>query len=192
MIAGLEGTLEGHGSDFAVVNVGGVSFQVYVPNPASLGAIGERLHLHTYLHLKENHIALYGFASMEELGLFEILIGVTGVGPKAALTMLSAMSSEQLSLAIATGDTDLLTQVPGVGQKMARRLVLELKEKLEGWRALAPVSPGAQINADVLAALKGLGYSTSEAMSAIANIPDSADLSLEDKIRLALQQLGKG
>lgn len=192
MIAGLEGTLEGHGSDYAVINVGGVSFQVYVPNPASLGAIGDRVHLHTYLHFKENHIALYGFASMEELGLFEILISVAGVGPKAALAMLSAMSSGQLSLAIATGDTDLLTQVPGIGQKMARRLVLELKEKLEGWRALAPVSPGAQVNADVLAALKGLGYSTAEAMSAIANIPDSADLSLEEKIRLALQQLGKG
>ena len=193
MIAAIEGTLDLRGDNWAIIKVGGVGLQVHIPAStlSQLGAVGERVQLYTHFHLKEDNIALYGFTSKQELDLFKMLIGVDGVGPKAALAMLSAMSSGQLSLAIATGDTDLLTQVPGVGQKMARRLVLELKEKLEGWRALAPVSPGAQLNAEVLAALKGLGYSTAEAMSAIATIPDSADLSLEDKIRLALQQLGK-
>ncbi len=190
MIAGLEGILESRGSDFAIVKVGGVSLRVYMPSStlANLGAIGERLRLHTYLQVKEDNLALYGFASDEELALFEMLIGVAGVGPRAGLAMLSAMNPERLTLAIASGNIDLLTQVPGMGKKIASRLVLELKGKLErGW---VGVPQFAEANADVAAALRSLGYSATEAASAIAALPDSPDLPLEEKVRLALQQFG--
>ena len=187
MIAGLHGTLESRGANWAIIKVGGVSIQVYMPAStlSTLGAIGAEVHLHTHLHLKEDNLALYGFASQQELELFQMLIGVTGVGPKASLAMLSAMNANDLALAIATGNVDLLDQVPGIGKKMASRLVLELKGKLES------VGVGAAVlgegNAEVIAALVSLGYSPSEAASAVAAIADSPDLAIEDRIRLALQ-----
>jgi len=186
MIAGLHGTLQSRSADGAIIKVGGVSLQVFMPTStlSALGAIGEEVHLHTHLHLREDNIALYGFSSLEELELFRMLIGVSGVGPKAALAMLSAMKPNQLTLAIATGNIDLLSQVPGVGKKMASRLALELKGKLES--AWVGVSPEG--NAEVIAALTGLGYTHAEAASAVSALPDSPDLTVEDKIRLALQQ----
>ena len=185
MIAGLEGTLESRSVDGATIKVGGVSLQVHMPSStlASLGAIGEQVHLYTHLHLREDNVALYGFATTEELELFRTLIGVSGVGPKVALAVLSAMDPGQLALAIATGNVTLLSQVPGVGQKMAGRLALELKGKLEGIMVSAP----AEGDAEVIVALTSLGYSAAEAASALASVPDSAELSVEDKIRRALQ-----
>ena len=186
MIAGLEGTLESRTTGGAIIKVGGVSLQVHMPSStlASIGAIGEQVHLYTHLHLREDNVALYGFASPEELELFQTLIGVSGVGPKVALAMLSAMNPSQLALAIATGNVDLLSQVPGVGKKMASRLALELKGKIEGIWVVAPTAQG---DAEVIAALTTLGYTTSEAASAVATLPDTPELSVEEKIRLALQ-----
>ncbi len=186
MIAGLEGTLESRSADRAIIKVGGVSLLVHMPSStlASLGAIGEQVHLYTHLHLREDNVALYGFASPEELELFQTLIGVSGVGPKVALAMLSAMNPSQLALAIATGNVDLLSQVPGVGKKMASRLALELKGKLEGVWVGAPTAQG---DAELIAALINLGYTPSEAAAAVATLPDSPDLTVEEKIRLALQ-----
>ena len=189
MIASLHGTLEWRGSDGAVIRVGGVGFRVYMSTStlSALGDIGDEVDLYTHLHFREDNVALYGFASAEELGLFQDLITTSGVGPKLALAILSAMNAEQLTLAIATGDIDLLAQIPGVGKKTASRLVLELKGKLErGWVG-APALPLAQDRADVVAALTGLGYSAAEATRAAASLPDSPDLSLEEKIKLALQ-----
>ena len=187
MIAGLHGTLESRGANWAIIKVGGVSIQVYMPAStlSTLGAIGAEVHLHTHLHFKEDNLALYGFASQQELELFQMLIGVTGVGPKASLAMLSAMYANDLALAIATGNVDLLDQVPGIGKKMASRLVLELKGKLESVGVAAAVL--GEGNAEVIAALVSLGYSPSEAASAVAAIADSPDLAIEDRIRLALQ-----
>ncbi|TET37303.1 MAG: Holliday junction branch migration protein RuvA [Dehalococcoidia bacterium] len=188
MIAGLDGTLESRSAEGAIIKVGGVRLRVFMPTStlSALGAIGEEVHLHTHLHLREDNIALYGFSSIEELELFRMLIGVTGVGPKAALAMLSAMNPSQLTLAIATGNIDLLSQVPGVGKKMASRLALELKGKLESAWVGAAVSPEG--NAEVIAALTSLGYTHAEAASAVSTLPDSPELTVEDKIRLALQQ----
>jgi len=189
MIAGLHGTLESRGTNWAIIKVGGVSLQVYIPAStlSTLGAIGDEVHLHTHLYLKEDSLTLYGFASPQELELFQMLIGVTGVGPKASLAMLSAMNANDLALAIASENVELLSQAPGIGKKMANRLVLELKGKLESvWVGAAVSGEG---NAEVIAALVNLGYSPSEAASAVAAIPDSPDLTIEDKIRLALQHL---
>ncbi len=192
MIASLHGTIESLGTEWAIVNVGGVGFQVYMPTStlSTLGAAGAEVKLFTHLHLREDNAALYGFATAEELGLFQTLIGVSGLGPKLALAMLSTMTVERLAMAIATGSTDLLTMIPGIGKKMADRLILELKEKIgAGWIA-APAAELAEENTDVLAALISLGYSVAEANRAVATLPSSSDLSLEEKIKLALGYFG--
>lgn len=193
MIASIQGVLESRGGPDipgVVVNVGGVSLQVHVPASTleSLGNVGERVRLYTYLYFKEDNLALYGFTTMEERGLFQMLIGVERVGPKAALSMLSAMRPESLAQAIAAEDIERLTQLPGVGRKLAGRLVLELKGKLEKrWGA---VIPPLQEDSEVLSALLSLGYSPSEARAALSEIATSPNLSLEERIRLALQHLG--
>ncbi len=192
MIASLRGTIESLGIEWAIVNVGGVGFQVYMPTStlSTLGAAGAEVKLFTHLHLREDNAALYGFATPEELGLFQTLISVSGLGPKLALAMLSTMTVERLAMAIATGSTDLLTMIPGIGKKMADRLILELKEKIgAGWIA-APAAELARENTDVLAALISLGYSVSEANRAVATLPTTSDLSLEEKIKLALGYFG--
>jgi Holliday junction DNA helicase RuvA len=192
MIAGLHGKLESVGSDWAIIDVGGIGFQVYMPTStlSSMGAIGEEVKLYTHLHLREDNAALYGFASTDELGLFQSLIGVSGLGPKLALAMLSAMNVEKLTMAIATGSTDLLTVVPGIGKKMAERLILELKEKIGAGWITTPAAQLAQENTDVLAALTSLGYSVAEANRAVATLPPSSDLSLEERVKQALQYFG--
>ena len=193
MIATLEGTLEYRGEDSIIIRVGGIGFRVYVSGSTSsqLGAVKGRVSLYTHLHVREDNISLYGFASSEELTLFKSLISVTGIGAKLALTLLSVLSPEQLVIAITSGDIDLLSQTPGVGKKVASRLVVELRGKLEKeWKEVAlPLAPE---HADVIAALTGLGYSVTEATKAMAKLPDSEELSLEEKVRMALQQMAGG
>ena len=192
MIASLKGKLESLSGDGAVIDVGGIGFRVYMPTStlSTLGTIDKEVKLYTHLHLREDNAALYGFASTGELELFRVLINVSGLGPKLALAMLSAMDIESLMAAIATGNTDLLTGIPGIGKKMANRLVLELKDKIgTGW-AIAPAVQMAQENVDVLAALTSLGYSLSEATQVVASLPREQELSLEDRVKLALGYLG--
>jgi Holliday junction DNA helicase RuvA len=192
MIASLKGRLESLGGDGAVIDVGGIGFRVYMPTSTltTLGAVGSEVKLHTHLHLREDNATLYGFASTEELELFRVLIGITGLGPRLALAVLSAMDVESLAAAVTTGNADLLTGIPGIGKKMASRLVLELKDRLGAGWAMAPAAQIAQEDADVLAALTSLGYSVSEATRAVAGLPREQKLSLEDKVRLALGYLG--
>jgi Holliday junction DNA helicase RuvA len=193
MIATLEGILEYRGADSVVINVGGVGFRVYVSGPtlSQLGAIKGKVSLYTHLHVREDNISLYGFASSEELTLFKSLISVSGIGAKLALSLVSALNPEKLVMAITSGDIDMLSQTPGIGKKMASRLVVELRGKLEkDWKEVAlPLAPE---RADVIAALTGLGYSVTEATRAISKVPDSEELSLEDKIKMALQQMARG
>jgi len=188
MIASLYGKLESLGSDGAVINVGGIGFRVYMPTStlSTLGKIGEEVKLHTYLHLREDNAALYGFASTEEMGLFQNLISVSGLGPRLALAMLSAMTTERLVMAIANGSADLLTEIPGIGKRTADRLILELKEKIGAGWATTPAVQLAEENADVLAALTSLGYSVAEANRAVASLPADSKLSLEDRVKQAL------
>jgi len=193
MIATLEGILEYRGEDSVIINVGGIGFRVYVSSSTSsqLGAVKSRVSLYTHLHVREDSISLYGFASSEELTLFKSLISVTGIGAKLALTLLSALNPEQLVMAITSGDIDLLSQTPGIGKKIASRLVVELRGKLEKeWKEVAwPLAPE---HVDVIAALTGLGYSVTEATKAISRLPDSEGLSLEEKVRMTLQQMAGG
>ena len=188
MIASLHGRLEALGSDWAIIDVGGVGFQVYMPTStlSTLGAIGKEVKLHTHFHLREDNATLYGFTSAAELGLFQTLISVSGLGPKLALAMLSALDVEKLTMAIATGSTDLLTVVSGVGKKLANRLILELKEKIGAGWITTPAVQLVEENAEVLAALTSLGYSIAEATRAVAGLPPDSELSLEDKVKQAL------
>ena len=190
MIATIEGILEYRGNDYVIINVGGIGFRVYVSGStfSQLGTVKGKVSLYTHLHVREDNISLYGFASNEELALFRNLISVSGVGSKVALTLLSALNPEQVVMAIASGDIDLISKAPGIGKKMAGRLIVELKGKLEKeWTETAlPLAPES---ADVIAALTGLGYSLTEATKAISKLPDSEGLSLEEKIKLALQQM---
>ena len=192
MISSLRGKLESLGVDWAIINVGGIGFQVYIPTStmSALGPVGGEVKLHTHFHLREDNATLYGFGSAEELALFQTLIGVSGLGPKLALSMLSAMSVEQLTMAIVTGGVDLLTTIPGIGKKMASRLILELKEKIgAGWIS-TPATQLAQENTDVLGALISMGYTVAEATKAVASLPAALDANLEEKIKLALQYFG--
>jgi Holliday junction DNA helicase RuvA len=193
MIATLEGILEYRGNDSIIINVSGIGFRVHIPSStlSQLGAVKGKVFLYTHLHVREDNISLYGFASGEELALFKNLISVSGIGSKLALALLSALNPEQLVTAITSGDIDILSQTPGIGRKMASRLVVELRGKLEKeWKEVAP--PLASGSADVIAALTGLGYSLAEATRAISKLPDSEKLSLEEKIKMALQQMARG
>ena len=193
MIATLEGTLEYRGVDSVIVNVGGIGFQVYVSSSTlnQLGAVKDRVSLCTHLHLREDNASLYGFATSEELALFRNLISVSGVGPKLALALLSSLSSEQLVMAITSGNVDVISQVSGVGKKMASRLVVELRGKLEKQWA-GTILPLASEDTDAVAALTSLGYSLRESSQAISSIPDQGGMSLEEKVKAALQQLAAG
>ena len=192
MIASLRGTIESLSADRAVISVGGVGFQVFMPVSTllTLGGLGEEVRVHIHTHVREDAILLYGFAAEEDLRLFEMLLNVSGVGPKVALSMLSAMSVEQLVSAIAAGSEDLLTSVPGIGKKLAGRLILELKDKIKtGWAGARVVAIG-EGDGEVLAALLGLGYSASEASRAVAAIPRGKKLTLEEKVKHALSFFG--
>ena len=192
MIASLKGILDSLGSNGAIINVNGIGFQVFMPTSTyiKLGAVGKEVKLYTHLHLREDEATLYGFASTDELRLFQTLIGVSGLGPRLALAMLSAMSIEQITMAIASGNADLLTAIPGIGKKMAERLILELKDKVAAGWVTAPAAQRAEENTEVLSALTSLGYSVNEASRAVATLPPSSDLSLEEKIKLALGYFG--
>ncbi len=185
MITGIEGKLQTKTANGAIIKVGGISLAVQMPASAlsTLGNIGDKVQIFTHLQLREDSIALYGFATAEELDTFRILLSITGVGPKVALSVLSAMNPGQLALAISSGNADMLCHIPGVGKKTASRLLLELKDKIAGIAVGTPTTEGNELTA----ALLGLGYSPSEVTSAISALPNSPGLTIEDKIRLALQ-----
>jgi Holliday junction DNA helicase RuvA len=193
LIASLRGRLVSLGADSAVIDVGGVGFRVSMPTSAlsGLGTPGHEVTVYTHLHVREDNLSLFGFGTPEELWLFETLLGVTGLGPRLSLALLSALTPEQLTTAIATGSTDMLDMVPGVGKKVANRIILELKEKIGAGWAIGAGAPVAAENADVLAALTSLGYSAAEAVRAVASLPADSNMLLEDKIKLALQYLGR-
>ena len=191
MIVALDGILENRSTDSIVVRIGSVSFQVNVPNATAgrLGTVGDKVHLHTYLYLKDDIVALYGFSSPEELGLFKSFISVSGIGPKAALALLSTFSPDQLVSAITNSNVELVSQVPGIGKKTAGRIVLELKGKFTKGMVETIVPELQKQDADVVAALTSLGYSLKEATQAVSSLPTSSDIELAERVRLALQQL---
>lgn len=193
MIAAIEGILVNKGNNTVIVKAGPVSFMLNVSGStlARLGNAGSSVSLHTHLYVREDVLALYGFSSAQELSLFERLITVSGIGPKVALALLTTLTTEQITTAIMSGNADLLSQVPGIGKKTAGRIILDLKGKLEKGGEGEIIAPVSQSDSDAVAALTGLGYSIREATQALANITVKEGMTVEDKIRLALQQLAK-
>lgn len=191
MIAGLRGIVEEIGPDFVLVNVGGVVFRLFAPSSTLSGvtAPGSPISLHTHMQMREDAVTLYGFATREELQVFQLLIGVTGVGPRIGLALLSAIPSEQLLAVIASEDTARLSSVTGVGKRIAGRIVLELKGKV-GQIGVGVLAPAASATtSQLLAALTTLGYSSAEAAEAVRSIPNLGAMDLEDGLREALRAL---
>jgi Holliday junction DNA helicase RuvA len=194
MIASIRGTLLFIGVDHAVLETGGVGFLVYAPRNVlgALGEIGGEVRLYTHLHIREDVLALYGFATPDQRHLFETLLTVSGVGPKVALSMLSSAPPDELRAAIAGGDTARLARVPGIGKKTAERLVLELRGKLDlkGLPAAGATPALMAANAELAEMLVGLGFSAAEASAAIAALPADAPAELDERLRLALRYFG--
>ena len=192
MIGSLHGKLQARTDDTILLNVGGVGFRVRVSEntAAGLGAVGSEVQIFTHLRVREDELSLYGFATEDELRLFETLMTVSGVGPKVALNVLSSASAETVRMAIAQGNIEILTAVPGIGKKTAQRIVLELKGKID-LSGLGEVNELSPLDEDVMNALINLGYSAAEATRAARSVPSTVKI-LEDRIRIALQYLGGG
>lgn len=192
MISRLIGTVVALKPDRIVVQIGGVGMTVYVPTSVlqAVDGVGQPVELVTHLHVRENELALYGFLTEEELALFELLLGVAGVGPKVALAILSTLSPDMLRQAVARDEPGVLTRVPGVGPKTARAILFHLRDRLAGLEAQA-VPLLTDQDAEVISALTGLGFSLVEAQTALQNIPRDPDLPLEERIRLALAYLAQ-
>lgn len=188
-IARLRGIVEETGDDWVIVSVGGLGVLASVPSPAAAALVpGDKASLFTYLHVREDALTLFGFASRDDLALFEQLIAVNGVGPKVALALLSALTYAELTSAIAGGRSDVLRKVTGVGQKTAERIVLELRDKVTPPAAVieAPASKGRGADDEVVRALMGLGYTQAEATAAAEAVRANGDTPLEDRVREAL------
>ena len=201
MIGSVAGTLIETYPDGALVDVNGVGYRVLAPASvlARLPGAGERVRLHTHLHVREDALTLYGFTTAEERDLFEVLMGVNGIGPKGGMAVLSVYAPDGLRKAIIGEDLDALTLIPGVGKKTASRMVLELKEKLGATDDLAPVAGTPALRealGEVRAALLQLGYSTTEARGAIERVATrgkqngNGDGRVEHLLKLALKELG--
>ncbi len=192
MIAFVEGAIAALGPDSVVVQAGGVGYRVFC-GPGTLSGLREGAQVRLYTHhlVREDQQALYGFRSTEELGFFELLTTVTGVGPRVALAIVSARPVTDLQLAILQGDEAVLTAVSGVGKKLAARVVLELREKVAAAGALAGPAGTTSGVADVVAALQALGYSAGEAREAASGALSSlpVGVSLEERVKAALRIL---
>lgn len=192
MIRGIRGRLVAKQPGAVLVDLHGLILRVYTSQTtlADLAQLGEEVELVTHLRVREDELALYGFASAAELELFELLIGVSGVGPRAALALLSIARPDELSQIIAAEDVERLSRAPGIGRKTAGRIVLELRGKLP---ALAPVGERAGTAADreVIEALMALGYSAAEAREAAARVHPTEAPTLEERVLAALRLLAR-
>lgn len=187
MIARLSGTVWSIAQDHVVVRVGGVGLKVSVPTDMleQLGEVERPVELFTHLHVRENELTLYGFRTDEEVSLFRLLLSVSGVGPKCALSVLGTLSLDSLRQAVVQEEPGILTRVPGVGQKTAKAIIFHLKDKL------APKDVGAapllsDADAAVITTLTGLGFSLVEAQRAVQSLPRDEEMPLEERVRQAL------
>ncbi len=191
MIAHLRGKLIAKHPNQAIVEAGGVGYDVTisVPTFSDLPAPGAEVALHIHTHVREDALALFGFLRAEEKQLFEKLISVGGIGPKLAITILSGMPAREMVTAIRGNDTARLTRIPGIGKKTAERMVLELRDKLDGFGAAPAVVRTSPVEEDVLSALQNLGYQRAAAERALAGARRSE--SFDEMFREALAVLSK-
>jgi len=188
MISRVRGVLTHRGFESVIIDVQGLGYEVAVTprTLAGLPAVGEHVVLHTHLYVREDQLALFGFDSHADKELFSTLLGVSGVGPRVAMAILATLTYEQLRVAVASDDVAALTQVPGIGQRSAQKLLLELQPKFDVTDVRIEASGPL---AEVREALSGLGYAPEEIRGTLADMPD--DLSVEEMLRRSLRELGK-
>lgn len=188
MIATLRGEVTQIEDNALVVEIGGVGLRLLVPAPLrGRLRVGEGVLLYTRLIVREDALTLYGFETQADRDLFNLLLGVDGVGPKAALSVLSTLTIDAVQRAVFAEEADLLSRVPGVGKKTAQKIVLYLHDRLKPAEALKQVAAMSEVDSEVLAALTALGYSVVEAQTAIQSLPKDAPQGVEERLRLALQ-----
>ena len=193
MIASINGTIQKRSESFLILNVHGLGIKVMVPKTVleNVGGLGREIFLHTHLVVREDQWTLFGFGNEEELQLFEVLLGVSGVGPKVALAILSTLSPELLKNAILREEAAVLQRVPGIGKKTAERIMFQLRDKLDfAPGAAAQVPLVTDVDAEVIDFLTGLGYSIVEAQGALQKVPREAT-TVEERLQAALQYMGQ-
>jgi Holliday junction DNA helicase RuvA len=188
MIALIRGEIVARGADHVVVDVRGVGYKVFVPRQPQADIVS----LHTHHVVRDDAQQLYGFETREELALFEMLITVAGVGPKAALSLLAMSRPASLASAIAAGDVAALSRAPGVGKKTAERVIVDLKGKIARGgveeRGLSPAAP----DDEAASALQALGYTAAEAAAALRGVPPAGTAPTEERVTLALRSADRG
>ncbi len=195
MFSYIKGTLQTVNSLFAVVEAGGIGYKINMPfRESSALTCGDNVKIYTYTHIREDVFELYGFSSEETLRLFELLISVSGVGPKAATAILNTLTPSELVLAVSAKDHKTISKSPGIGTKTAQRIVLDLADKLKGFDgdvADSPDEPALQMSGstadEAVSALVALGYSQNDARMAVSKVKNAS--SLEEIIRLALKEV---
>ena len=198
MISYIKGTLEAKNLDNVIIDVGGIGYKIFmsVKSMNTLGDMGKEVKIYTYMRVREDDISLYGFCTNEELKMFEQLLGVSGVGAKLALSILSNISPSSFALAIITEDINTIKSLPGIGAKSAQRIILELKDKMKTQDAIETEFIPTKIEIkddktkDAIDALQVLGYAKKDIDSVISQI-DVTGLSVEDIIKQGLKHLGR-
>ena len=190
MIHGIRGKLVARGDNFLVVETGGIDFKIYVSDRTlgRAGSPGQEARLFTHVHVREDAMELYGFPTDDELAFFELLISVSGVGPRSALSIIDVAPLEELSAAIHEGRPDLLTKASGIGRKTAERIIVELRGKVGSARS-GDVVLKMDTDADLVEALSNLGYRREEAREALARVPQDV-AGVEARLKEALRLLG--
>jgi Holliday junction DNA helicase RuvA len=186
VISSIQGKITQVDEGSLVVEVGGVGLLIFVPNPLSdLLAPGKSVFLHTYLIVRQDNLALYGFDSLEGREYFTLLNSVSGVGPRLAMSILSNLTPDSIRRAVVTEQAEVFSRVPGVGKKTAQKILFSLQDKItqEGFETIAAMS---DVDSEVLSALVALGYSVVEAQAALQSIPRDAPQDVEQRLRLAL------
>ena len=199
MITYIRGILEGMEEDKVIVDVGGVGYGIYMAGTAMgrLPALGKEVKIHTHLHVKEDLMQLYGFLTRDELRVFRLLIGVSGIGPKAALGILTAFSADDLRFAVLSEDAKTIAKAPGIGVKTAKKMILELKDKLDLEDAFEKkllheqeaeeTLPDAR--GEAVEALTALGYSPADALRAVQKVEPGDDMDTEAILKAALKRM---
>lgn len=204
MLAYVKGTLEIKTKGYIVVETGGIGYKIFMPESTieKLGALGEKIRIFTFMRVREDDVSLYGFLTNEELRMFELLLSVSGIGAKGALTILSNITPSQFALAVIANDVGMLKKLPGIGPKTAQRTILELKDKLKKEQEIT-TTEGEEENSfqevmledekisEAVSALQVLGYSRKEITEALAKV-ELKSLSVEEMIRKGLGNLAKG
>ncbi|HHV29240.1 Holliday junction branch migration protein RuvA [Acetivibrio mesophilus] len=201
MFAYIRGRLDYKNNDFLIVESNGVGYRIFtsLSTIAGIGEVGGEVKVYTYLYVREDNISLYGFVNQEELNVFELLISVSGVGPKAAISVLSAISPSRFSLAVITDDIKTLTKAQGIGKKIAQRIILELKDKINKEQLTSNIGIEADIGtsggddskvSEAISALMVLGYTPAEANKAVSAVY-TEDMDIETIIKNALKGLAR-